>query len=808
MQNNRKSYNILLINGQQFLIHKRVDGDNIGKNMKSCEKCGNTLNRDDKFCSKCGFPNKNNNILKVILLFILLSIVIIGYLAYHHNDVVLEKNKTSNSIFYNTNKLNLSINNKNESLIIANTISKEIGLTEKDSFQIEKITEFDNSTYYKLQHYYEEVPVWGETLVMETNSDRKVNSIVSNCTAISDINIVPKLPIEISQNKLLKKLNAEYNIFCQGIYIYCDNTGAPTLVYDFYLLIGDMLYKEVLVDTENGDIVKDIELVDYEQTKVTLLGWEEAYTVPVERDKENYILSTGNITSYIADTKQIEEYPDVWDIRGKSNILLSSSLAKKTDLESIPVNCIDAYGNTIDVINIYTKYCPEIARKKCNIVTQFQYIMTSDTNGEYYIDMRDNAFCFNMDDIYVLGFGFDPKDNKSDAQEFDVVAHELGHEIFNLNVVRKNGTYELEAINEAFADIFATCAENICKKDGNWIIGDNSVRNLGKPDKKQIVNYNRFIYEDNMEHKNSTILSHIAYIIWKNSKDLKDYNLFMELWYRALQYIQSNSTMIDCEKAVYNAARFMIAEGKISHENREIIERAFNKSGVYAELDRTILAYIDVKDDFVNVKEGYYRVEGDNCENPVIINGDISVINDHDGISHLNINLNMEENQIYKKFVWDNLHNIYKEVEKDGGGEYNFSFLKEDGQLFGNLQDIDSQKEMKFALKKYNYLNGINITLAIKNYFETKKDGIQYAFKTKDFQVLYNELYLIPVYEVTNSGLEEIYTVVVTSQSFENAGNAKVCFASDIKAFIDGEKTYLEIEPIEEFNVYDNFNFE
>lgn len=208
----------------------------------------------------------------------------------------------------------------------------------------------------------------------------------------------------------------------------------------------------------------------------------------------------------------------------------------------------------------------------------------------------------------------------------------------------------------------------------------------------------------------------------------------------------------------------------------------------------------------IEVKEGYYMLDMDNYESSEISNANISVIKDYKEVPHINISIDIAGEQIYRDFVWDDLQSVYKEI--NGGGEYNFSFLKEDGQLFGNLQDIDSQKEMKFALKKYNYLNGINITLAIRNYFGTKKDGIQYAFKTTDFQMLYNELYLIPVYEVNNSELKEIYTVIVASQGFENAGNAKVCFASDIKAFIDGEKTYLDLEPIEEFNVYDNYNFE
>ncbi len=423
------------------------------------------------------------------------------------------------------------------------------------------------------------------------------------------------------------------------------------------------------------------------------------------------------------------------------------------------------------------------------------------------MDYRKNAFHQDSNDEYLLAFGYDSKDNRSPAQEFDVVAHELGHQIFSQQMVRKGASYEQNAIAEAFADIFAICAENKSRKNGNWIMGGKITkeRNIQNPSDGQVTNYNKFINKDQYEHQNSTILSHVAYDIWNNSSDLKDYDLFMELWYRALQYVQSNSTMVDCEKAVYHAAKIMIAEGKINHSNREIIEKAFEKAGIYADLDRTILVYIDTKDDFLNIEEGYYRIEEGYSSHGELF-GNVSVINDYQGISHAEVVIDVGDRMIYKEFKWNDVRKTYEAV--DGTEEFCINFSQKNGQLFGQLQDTGNRKDWEFALKKYNYLNGINITLAVRKYFGSKKDGVQYIFKTSDFQKLYNELYLIPVYQVKDGRVEELYTVLVASLEFEEQGDASVFLPEDIDAVIAGEKTFLDITPLEEFNVYSYFPFE
>ncbi len=778
--------------------------------MKYCIKCGREIAEKSKYCPKCGYPvsvkskKKSKRRIKVFLLVTILFVT--GAIAYNYNNKKRIDYAEDHSAFYVVDDITLYANNEEESICVANDIKFQIGLTQKDSFQSGKITEFENNKYYKLQHYYKGIPVWGETLVLETNTDGTIKSLISNNSVISDLNVTPTLSEEELKNKIVKEMNnSTYRVINKDLAIYCNDLEKPVLVYDFFVSNGEFLCREILIDAQNGKIVKDIELINSIQTKTTLLGWEEAYNISIEKDNEGYSLKSGNIETQIADVKRIGRYNAVWDVHGKTGI--PASLVKVKKLDKFPVNSVDAYANVVNAIEYYSRFCLGLREKKCTIVTGFQYLLCMDENGKVYEeDYRKNAFHQDSDDEYLLAFGYDSKDNRSSAQEFDVVAHELGHQIFSQQVVGNGATYEQSAINEAFADIFAVCAENKCREDGNWIMGGKVTgeRNIQDPSGNQITDYNQFINKDQYEHQNSTILSHVAYNIWNNSSDLKDYDLFMELWYRALQYIQSNSTMSDCEKAVYNAAKIMIAEEKISHSNRKIIENAFEKAGIHADLDRTILVYIDSKADFLNVEEGYYCLEELSAQGELF--GNVSVINDYQGVSHAEVIIDAGDKRIFKEFKWNKVRNVYEVV--DGTKEFEFNFLKEDEQLFGLLKDIESQREWKFALKKYNYLNGINITLAVRKYFWNKKDGIQYTFDTCDFQKLYIEQYIIPVYQVKDEKVEKLYVVLVAGLEFEESGEASVFLPEDINSVIAGEKTFLDIRPLEEFNVYSYFPFE
>ena len=205
-----------------------------------------------------------------------------------------------------------------------------------------------------------------------------------------------------------------------------------------------------------------------------------------------------------------------------------------------------------------------------------------------------------------------------------------------------------------------------------------------------------------------------------------------------------------------------------------------------------------------NIEEGYYCIEESSGKEKLF--GNISLINDYQGISHAEVSIEVEDKTIYKAFKWNYVRNAYEAV--DGTKEFEFKFSKENEQLFGQLKDIENQKMWKFALKKYIYLNGINITLAVREYFLNKKDGVQYTFDTCDFQKIYVEQYIIPVYQVKDDKVEELYSVVVASTEFEESGDASVFLSDDLESVIAGEKTFLDIVPLEEFNVCLYFPFE
>ncbi len=218
---------------------------------------------------------------------------------------------------------------------------------------------------------------------------------------------------------------------------------------------------------------------------------------------------------------------------------------------------------------------------------------------------------------------------------------------------------------------------------------------------------------------------------------------------------------------------------------------------------KSVSSHIDIiEEEFQELEEGSYKLITENYE---YLSGDIAVVKDYKDIAYADMYINIADETFCENFRWDNKQRLYEMTNESK--TCCFKVIQKNGQLVGLLQYI-GKKNYEFIFKKYNGLDGVNATLAVREYFEQKDDGIQYAFKTSNFQTLYAEIYMIPVFQVKNDKLKELYTVMVTSREYSKPGIARVYFSEDIKEVMDGEKELSDISALEEFDAYQFFAFE
>ena len=208
----------------------------------------------------------------------------------------------------------------------------------------------------------------------------------------------------------------------------------------------------------------------------------------------------------------------------------------------------------------------------------------NDNGGTLYICYNDyndgdttNAYSAgSQKDMTVLSFGSD------NNIPFDVVGHEFTHSVLG-SIVDLPYRNQTGALNEAYADIFGEIIEDY--SDGtldnscDWKLdtfrdltdpesngyptryrGTNWVINLSVPE--SLANTPLWILNDFTDnggvHKNSTIISHAAYLmnigIDGDTTKKIDTELLAKIFYRSMFSFHSDETFQQCAQDVYNAA--------------------------------------------------------------------------------------------------------------------------------------------------------------------------------------------------------------------------------------------------------------
>jgi len=202
------------------------------------------------------------------------------------------------------------------------------------------------------------------------------------------------------------------------------------------------------------------------------------------------------------------------------------------------------------------------------------------------------------------------------------------------------------------------------------------------------------------------------------------------------------------------------------------------------------------------LEEGYYSKTGQ-TENTYM-----SLIKNDKGIMCASVEYKKNEESETIYFEWK--EEKFEQVASTNDTLYEIFLKPEENSLIFSLKKAE-EGIIQEVLEKENYLNHTTVILGLKNYFDKKQftmlsptetyilptDGLRRSF--------YNELIEIPISH--EKGEEAAYYAIVTTGAFEAPGEVSIYSAEDMKE-IEEKGSFREKEPLEEFSIYDYYEFE
>lgn len=340
-------------------------------------------------------------------------------------------------------------------------------------------------------------------------------------------------------------------------------------------------------------------LCEYPLTETTI---HPAYAVRCTTEKGTYRVFVDALNGSVLDycSAVFGESAECYDVEGKSFSALYSQKLSKYVLGNedqntyiVTLNGKNYYqgakgsyvvsedrifGNTKEEVDLdyhkATKYYDTLSR-----IRKYYKTAYGAEGDKYLIGMYNDSYdggnnSFATDDIIWKGdvipvgsiVGVISLGMNQDATCLDLLAHEYMHRV-EQNKVGLIYRGESGALMEAYSDIFGELVEaGIQKKTPDWV--HNSIRDLkhpavhGYPEVYQGEYYVTDSSADNGSvHKNSTVISHAAYLMWNGidgtSSRKLDSETLAKLFMNSLDKFNVRETFPQCAEAVYATAKEM-----------------------------------------------------------------------------------------------------------------------------------------------------------------------------------------------------------------------------------------------------------
>lgn len=232
-------------------------------------------------------------------------------------------------------------------------------------------------------------------------------------------------------------------------------------------------------------------------------------------------------------------------------------------------------------------------------------------NGIWYVAYNADVDRLGTRSYPQLGFAITElkQGDKKGASE-SALMHELAHPLQREIIPDYSGQWETGAIEEAICDIFAELAEDFVDGEmDNSCDWDTPYRNIKSPFATIFKNflgyggwlpekYNGFCYvetnnNDTYIHHNSTVISHIAYLL-SNAVDGDEAvsalstTQIAQLFYQALHCMPADCDFYEFREVLETVAQYMLLQGQLETDRQLLcIAHAFDKANIILPVDNS-----------------------------------------------------------------------------------------------------------------------------------------------------------------------------------------------------------------------------
>lgn len=540
---------------------------------------------------------------------------ILGGLYWYFNKPVYSPD--NNYVFFEEGFTDVKVTDEASALEAIASVGDVLGISSvKKELKSQGVNTVDGDSYYRFQQMYNDIPVYGRSVVISAKSDGTATALTSNAINLSG---------ESFKNN--KKTDIEYEEICEnyltddlqiagvdkaeflqnGEYIYTDYNGKTYLCHSviavgFNETKNEYYNYELLINTKNNKVIYCNSLMNYNNyADVELFNCNsEKVPVNVTQNGSNYdFVSSNNIFVYTPTEDSVIWYLD--DENERTLVSVPTDFKDASQYSDVQKSGVDCLNKLSMIINKYETVCGNKRENEplyCYVdVENFYYPAINEVQnikgyGAFYTNWVDN-------DLIALELG------EYDAK---LLGHEYTHYVtsdipgFVPTLTAGN---QPKALNEAYADILGTLltAENNqidieklrYSKNGKkieiWcdrveypIVYSDLITEEELKREEYNLKYDSEDFKQYMSHLNCTIINRAAYLMW-NGVDgkcaaISNTDILAKLWYRSSLMLQSDATFSQCRNAVELSARIMVKNGELTEEQYKCVVQAFVSVGV------------------------------------------------------------------------------------------------------------------------------------------------------------------------------------------------------------------------------------
>ncbi len=536
--------------------------------------------------------NKNNHLKRIWLVLISALLIFSSVFAGCSDTSIAVSGKNSNTtsseslsdlnyVSLNEGFTDVVVKDEKSALEAVASVADTLGIENVDKeLKICDVNTVDGDSYYRFQQYYNDIPVYGKTVVVAADENGNATDLTSNITEVFDIN---------------------------GDYSSYDNVVVYSLNNNYYVCQYSLEQKdfETYINFTNVDTGKTIDslCLTYTDDNIDYIKKEKngSYSITDENRnliilnankkvmQKNYTLNSDNsVTRTLYTDKNSKNVRDILSIPFYIKNVKNDHVYNINDeIDFVVSNNRNNFDKSaITVINnvekTYDYYLNILGRKGYDNHNSKMLIVYDDKISDG--DNGNNAY---SSATTLLSFGF-----AENYGHVDLIAHEFTHSVES-TISSMTYSGESGAIMEGYSDVFGELAESYVNKSSpDWIHNDG--RNIKAPnnsDNPASISDKEFgdtsaSWDHGYVHNNSTVISHAAYLMWNgidNDENKKiDVNKLAKIWYKALYLMQSDATFNQCADNVYRSAKRLKG---VTKDQLSCVEEAFSKVGIEVNVD-------------------------------------------------------------------------------------------------------------------------------------------------------------------------------------------------------------------------------